>query len=60
MSMVLNSDVLNKEGIHLMGLTSNPNETVYTHALNTFKNDYKNGISYLWMPSLKEEKSKKG
>lgn len=41
MSVVLNPDVLNKEGIDLMGLVFNPSEAVYTHAPNAFKNEYK-------------------
>lgn len=39
--MVLNPDALNKGGIDLMGLMLNPNEAMYTHALNALENDYK-------------------
>lgn len=41
MPVVLNPDALNKEGIDLMGLILNPNEAMYTHALNAFENNYK-------------------
>lgn len=39
--VVLNPDALNKEGIDLIGLMLNPNEAMYTHALNAFDNNYK-------------------
>lgn len=41
MPVVLNLDALNKEAIDLMGLMLNPNEAMYTHALNAFANNYK-------------------